>query len=60
MGDIPFYQTFIFVILFAWLKMAQVCNSPFDGDSVYDVNVENELDQSIWAASAALEPLGQD
>ena len=33
----PFYQALVLVILFAWLRMAEVCRSPFDGDSVYDV-----------------------
>ena len=50
----PFYQALVLVILFAWLRMAEVCRSPFDGDSVYDVHVEEEIDVQLFNASLAL------
>ena len=34
--------------------MAEVCKSPFDGDSSYDINVEEEVDVQIYLGSLAL------
>ncbi len=45
------------MILFAWLKMAEICKSPFDGDLYFDIDLVNELDMNIWAASASLESI---
>ena len=43
-------------MLFAWLKMAEICSSPFDGDAFYDINLVEEFDVIIWGTSVALEP----
>ena len=43
-------------MLFAWLKMAEICSSPFDGDAFYDINLVDELEVIIWGSSVALEP----
>ena len=34
--------------------MAEVCRNPFDGDSHYDINVEQEVDVQIYLGSLAL------
>ena len=41
--------------MFGWLKMSELCTSPFDGDDHYDVDVDTELHMEIWRASIALE-----
>ena len=43
------------MILFSWLRMGEVCRSPFDGDSVYDLKVLQEIDIQIYTASLALQ-----
>ena len=43
------------MLMFGWLKMSELCSSPFDGDDHYDVDVETELHMEIWRASTALE-----
>ena len=53
----PLYQCLVFIILFAWLKMAEICKSPFDGDMNFDFDLADELDKNIWAASVALESI---
>ena len=47
-------------MLFAWLKMAEICSSPFDGDAFYDINLVDELEVIIWGSSVALEPQDDD
>ena len=41
--------------MFGWLKMAELCSSPFDGDDHYDVDVDTELHLELWKASKALD-----
>ena len=47
-------------MLFAWLKMAEICSSPFDGDAFYDINLVDELEVIIWSSSVAMEPQDED
>merc|ERR1712079_250899 len=49
--DLPFYECMVFAIIFSWLKMAEVCKSPFDGYKYYDIDLIQELDVNIWIAS---------
>ena len=44
------------MIIFAWLKMGQLCESPFDGDENFDIDLKEELELNIWMASVTLEP----
>jgi len=53
--DFPWTQSLILMILFSWLRMGEVCRSPFDGDSVYDLKVLQEIDIQIYTASLALQ-----
>ena len=42
-------------LMFAWLKMADICNSAFDGgDTYYDIELMDELEWNIWFASVTL------
>ena len=34
--------------------MAEICQSPFDGDKYYDIDVIGELDKQIFDASVAI------
>jgi hypothetical protein len=46
----------ILILIFAWLKMTDICISPYDGNSdIYDIDLVNELHMNIWVASEALE-----
>jgi hypothetical protein len=54
---VPVYSTLLFGLIFAWLKMADICQSPFDGNLHYDVDLVDELDLNIWSASAAMESI---
>ena len=46
--------------MFAWLKMSEICTSPFDGDKHYDIDLVEELDIEIWKASVALQESAED
>ena len=52
---VPFTDCVLISLLFGWLKMSELCTSPFDGDDHYDVDVDTELHMEIWRASIALE-----
>ena len=53
--DFPWYQVMILMILFSWLRMGEICASPFDGDSIYDLKAIEIIDSEIYAASLALQ-----
>ena len=43
-------------LMFAWLKMADICNSAFDGgDGYYDIELMDELEWNLWFASVTLQ-----
>ena len=42
------------VVLFSMLQMAEICKSPFDQNSEYDVHVKEEIDIQSFLASLAL------
>ena len=44
----------VVIIIFTWLRMAEICMTPFNGDKYYDVDVLKEIDMSIYNASLAL------
>jgi hypothetical protein len=43
------------ILIFSWLKMADVCISPFKDSGDNDINLEHELDANIWCATEALQ-----
>ena len=52
---IPFTDIILISLMFGWLKMSELCSSPFDGDDHYDVDVDTELHLELWKASKALD-----
>ena len=54
--DLPLYQCMLFAVIFAWLKMTAVCQTPFGDDEYFDIDLKKELEMNIWIASVSLEP----
>eukprot|EP00093_Oithona_nana_P000390 00390.XXX_1520_1077_1 [CDS] Oithona nana genome sequencing. len=52
--DFPVFSLLNIIVLFAWLRMGEICTSPFDGDSFYDLNMKKAMDVQIFNASLAL------
>ena len=44
----------IYMITHAWLRMAEIVRSPFDGDKYYDIDIVRRIDSELFEASAAL------
>ena len=45
------------MLLYAWMRVADIVRNPFGLDQHYDINLESELDQNIWRASVSLKHL---
>ena len=43
-------------VLFSLLRMAEICESPFDYDNYWDVHVKREIDIQLFIGSLALYP----
>ena len=56
----PLNTCLLTALMFAWLKMSEICESPFDGDKHYDIDLVEELDIEIWKASVALQESADD
>ena len=52
---LPIHTCILVSLMFAWLKMSEICTSPFLGDKYYDIDLVKELDMDIWKASVALQ-----
>jgi len=57
---LPINSSILVGLMFAWLKMSEICTSPFDGDKHYDIDLVEELDIEIWKASVALQESADD
>jgi len=57
---LPINTSVLVALMFAWLKMSEICTSPFDGDKHYDIDLVEELDIEIWKASVALQESADD
>ena len=57
---VPINTSMLVALMFAWLKMSEICTSPFDGDEHYDIDLDEELDIEIWKASVALQESAED
>ena len=53
-GDLPIVPLTTIVIIFAMLRTAAICRSPFDGTNVYDMRVKEEIDVQLFTGSLAL------
>ena len=54
--EFPFVPMVMITILFSLLRMAEICESPFDYDNYWDVNVKKEIDIQLFIGSLALDP----
>ena len=43
------------MLIFGWLKVADILSNPFGNDKVYDINLASTLDVNIWKSSISLE-----
>ena len=49
------FQLLMYMLIFGWLKVADILSNPFGNDKVYDINLASTLDLNIWKASITLE-----
>ena len=54
--EFPFVPMVMITILFSLLRMAEICESPFDYDNYWDVHVKKEIDVQLFIGSLALDP----
>ena len=52
---LPAHRAMLIVLMFAWLKMAKICENPYDEDAHYDINLDEVLDLEIWRSSVTLQ-----
>ena len=52
--DFPYIPIVVLMVLFSLLRMAEICESPFDYDNVYDVHVKEEINIQLFIGSLAL------
>ena len=43
------------MLIFGWLRVADILSNPFGNDKVYDINLGSTLDLNIWKSSITLE-----
>ena len=49
------FQLLMYMLIFGWLKVADILSNPFGNDKVYDINLASTLDLNIWKASITLD-----
>ena len=42
-------------VIFAWVRMCDICKTPYGTYKHYDVDLEEKLDVEIWKASVTLQ-----
>ena len=52
--DIQFDELMVYMVLYAWLKLADIVRSPFEGDKYYDIDIIGRIDSELFEASVAL------
>ena len=52
--DFPYIPTVVVMVLFSLLRMAEICENPFDYDNYYDVHIKEEIDIQLFIGSLAL------
>ena len=45
----------IYILVFGWLRVAEILNNPFGNNALYDINLATLLDLNIWKSSLLLE-----
>ena len=48
-------QLLMYMLIFGWLRVADILSNPFGNDKVYDINLGSTLDLNIWKSSITLE-----
>jgi len=54
---VPLFQIVKIILIYAWMKVANIVRNPFGMDNDYDINLEKMLDQNIWKASLTIKHL---
>jgi len=44
----------VYILLFAWIKMAEIVQNPFGADKHFDINIERQIDTELYVTTAAL------
>jgi len=47
-------ELIVYILLYAWLKMAKIVTNPFDGDRHYDIDVIERIDLELFEATVAI------
>ena len=55
----PLLQIVKIILIYAWMKVANIVRNPFGLDEHYDINLEEMLDHNIWNASLSIKHLDQ-
>ena len=42
------------IIIYTWLRVANIVRNPFGMDNFYDINLVDTLDHNIWKASLSI------
>jgi len=51
---IPWFQMVKIILIYAWMKVANIVRNPFGLDEGYDINLLELLDHNIWKASLSI------
>ena len=49
----------MYILIFGWLRVADILSNPFGNDEHFDINLSSTLDLNIWKASVCLESQDQ-
>ena len=52
--SIPWFQIVKIILIYAWLKVANIVRNPFGFNKGNDINLEKMLDFNIWKASVSI------
>jgi len=44
----------VYILLYAWIKMAEIVENPFGADKHFDIDVERQIDTELYVTTAAL------
>ena len=44
----------VYILLFAWIKMAEIVTNAFGNDRHFDINVERQIETELYVTTAAL------
>ena len=47
-------ELFVHILLYAWIKMAEIVENPFGADKHFDINIERQIDTELYVTTAAL------